>query len=74
MFLFKKLHDNIHSSMSTIHLIWLHPLINNGFGLFNYTQSIMSGFGAALTAKIDKSNTAKTTNITMQSLKSILRL
>ena len=44
------------------------------FLLFNYTQAIMSGLGAALTAKIDKSNTVRTTNITMQSLKSILRL
>ncbi len=34
----------------------------------------MSGLGAALTAKIDKSNTVKTTNITMQSLMLILRL
>ena len=42
--------------------------------LFNYTQAIISGLGAALTAKIDKSNTVRTTNITMQSLKSILRL
>ena len=33
-----------------------------------YTQLISSGLGAALTAKIDKSNTAITTNITMQSL------
>ena len=39
-----------------------------------YTQLIISGLGAALTAKIDKSNTVRTTNITMQSLKSILRL
>ena len=44
------------------------------FELFNYIQSITSGFGAALTAKIDKSNTVMTTNITMQSLRSILRL
>ena len=44
------------------------------FHLFNYTQLIISGLGAALTAKIDKSNTVRTTNITMQSLKSILRL
>ncbi len=45
-----------------------------GLVLFNYTQLIISGPGAALTAKIDKSNTVRTTNITMQSLKSILRL
>ena len=32
----------------------------------------MFGFGAALTAKIDKSNTVKTTSITMQSLKLML--
>ena len=44
------------------------------FHLFSYTQLIISGLGAALTAKIDKSNTVRTTNITMQSLKSILRL
>ena len=70
------LHDNIDRSLSSFYLIWLHPLINNGFGLilFNYTQVINSGLGAALTAKIDKSNTVRTTNITMQSLKSILRL
>ncbi len=42
--------------------------------LLNYIQSINSGFGAALTAKIDKSNTVNTTNITMQSLRFILRL
>ena len=45
-----------------------------GLVLFNYTQLIISGLGAALTAKIDKSNTVRTTNITMQSLKSILML
>ncbi len=45
-----------------------------GLVLFNYTQLIISGPGAALTAKIDKSNTVRTTNITMQSLKSILML
>ena len=62
--------------LSNPYPIWLHPLINNGFGfiLFNYTQLIISGPGAALTAKIDKSNTVRTTNITMQFLKSILRL
>ena len=45
-----------------------------GLVSFVYTQTIMSGPGAALTAKMDKSNTVRTTNITMQSLKSILRL
>ena len=69
------LHDNIHSFI--VSLSYMVTSFNKQwvwFVLFSYTQAIISGLGAALTAKIDKSNTVRTTNITMQSLKSILRL
>ena len=55
--------------------VWFYCSINTQPMIHgNYTQLIISGPGAALTAKIDKSNTVRTTNITMQSLKSILKL